>query len=950
MKQLITLRVNGDSYEVAVEPWAILADVIRENLGLTGTKKACDLGNCGCCTVLMNSKPVLSCLVLALDAQDKDIMTIEGMAKEGKLHPLQQAFIDHGAIQCGFCTPGMLLSAKALLDENPQPREKEVKQAISGNLCRCTGYLKIVEAILGVPQTAKNEISKAQQYRVVGKQIPRVDANVKATGQAEFTVDVVLPRMLHGKILRSPYPHAKILGIDTSRAESVPGVKAVIIGKDIGAVRFSFIDTPRYPADQSPLAIDKVRFIGEEVAAVAAVTEDIADEALRLIRVKYEELPAVFDPEEAIKDGAPRIHDKIIPNTTTAWEDFGVTREARPYDAVNNISNQTLITVGDIKQGFRESDYIREDRFEIPSTAHVALEPHVAVASFDSSGKLDVWLSHMGYEHKRFWLAKTLGLPISKVRVHKTYVGGAFGGKISLFPYEFLAAYLSKKTGQPVKIVLSRNEVLSTCYTSHRFIVNVKTGVKKNGTLMAQHLKIIDDVGAYRYSSPTALYLAHVFRHAIYNIPHVKHEGTGVYTNKLPTGPKRGHGSPEISFAVESQLDIIANEIGIDPVELRLKNLRKKGDVLPNGDKLESYGLPETIRQAVQSSNWKKKRGNQPNIGMGIGVASMFSGAHNYPFGSAAIVKLNPDGRFSVFTGQTELGQGADTAMAQIAAEELGLTVSDIVVISGDSELCPYDIGNWLSAGIYVSGQAVRKAAADAMRQLFAYAAEALHTKVDELAIGEGRIYMETQPDRAVSFVELYKYGIQIKGGDPIIGKGYTKAVPDVGFWGGSFKGTAALSKGGGRFTDAYGFAVAAAEVEVDKTTGKVKVMGITVADDCGTDINPLNVKIQLESQAVMAVGDALFEEVIIQQGRVINPTLADYKIPTVLDVPKLTTISVQDYEAKGPFGAKEVGETARAAAIVALANAIGNAIGSRIYSLPITPEKILEALRTKTK
>ncbi len=950
MKQIIKLRVNGDSYEVAVEPWTILADVIRENLGLTGTKKACDLGNCGSCTVLMNGKPVLSCLVLALDAQDKDIITIEGMAKSGKLHPLQQAFIDHGAIQCGFCTPGMLLSAKALLDENPRPKEEEVKQAISGNLCRCTGYLKIVEAILGVPQTDESGIDKAPQYRVVGKRIPRVDANVKATGQAEFTVDVVLPRMLHGKILRSPFPHAKILSIDTGRAETVPGVKAVITGKDTGVVRFSFLDTPHYPADQCPLAIDKVRFIGEEVAAVAAVTEDIAEEALRLIRVEYEKLPAVFDPEEAIKHGAPRIHDKIIPNTTTAWEDFGVTREARPYDAVNNISNQVLITVGDIEQGFRESDYIREDRFEIPATAHVALEPHVALASFDSSGKLDVWLSHMGYEHKRFWLAKTLGLPISKVRVHKTYVGGAFGGKISLFSYEFLAAYLSKMAGQPVKITLSRNEVLSTCYTSHRFIVKVKTGVRKDGTLMAQHIKVIDDVGAYRNSSPTALYLAHVFRHAIYNIPHVKHEGIGVYTNKLTTGPKRGHGSPEISFAVESQLDMIANELGIDPVVLRLKNLRKKGEVLPNGDKLESYGLPEAISQAVQSSGWEKKRVNQPDRGMGIGVASMFSGAHNYPFGSAAIIKLNPDGRFTVFTGQTEFGQGADTAVAQIAAEELGLTVDDMVVVSGDSELCPYDIGNWLSAGVYVSGQAVRKAAADAKQQLFAYAAEALHSKVDELVIGQGRIYVKTQPDRVVTFVELYKYGIQIKGGDPIIGKGYTKAVPDVGFWGSSFKGTGTLSKGGGRFTDAYGFAVAVAEVEVDKTTGRVKVMGITVADDCGTDINPLNVKVQLESQAVMAVGDALFEEVIIEQGRVINPTLADYKIPAVLDVPKLTTISVQDYEAKGPFGAKEVGETARAAAIVAIANAICDAIGARIYSLPMTPEKILEALRTKTK
>lgn len=787
-----------------------------------------------------------------------------------------------------------------------------------------------------------------QQYSVVGKPIPRVDGSLKATGEAKFTVDIVLPGMLYGKILRSPYPHARILNIDTSKAEALLGMKAGITGKDTGEVRFSFIDTPRYPADQCPLAIDKVRFIGEDVAAVAAVSEDIAQEALGLIEVEYEELPAVFDPEEAMKDGAPRIHDKITPTTTTAWQDFGVAREARPYDAVNNISNQVSITIGDAEQGFKGSDYVRQDRFVIPATSHVALEPHAALASFDSSGKLNVWLSHMGYEHKRYWLAKTLGIPISKVRVNKTYVGGAFGGKISMFPYEFLAAFLSKKTGRPVKITLSRDEVLSTCPPSRRMIIDVKTGVKSDGTIMAQHMKIIDDVGAYRGTSPTALYLAHVFRHAIYNIPNVKHEGVGVYTNKLAAGPKRGHALQQTSFAVESQLDMIAEELGLDPLELRLKNLRKKGDILPNGDRLDSYGLPQCLRRAAESSGWKQKWGKQPNRGMGIGTASMFSGGHNYPFGSAAFIKLNPDGKFTLFTGQTEFGEGADTAMAQIAAEELGLTVDDIVVVSGDSELCPYDIGNWLSGGVYVSGQAVRKAAADAKQQLLTYAAEALETKIDQLEINNGRIYVKADPEKEVSLSDMYKYGIQMRGGDPILGKGYTKAVQDVGFWGGSFKGTAALSRGKGRFTDAYGLAAAIAQVEVDKETGKVKVLHIVVADDCGTDINPLNVEGQLESQAVMAIGDVLFEEVMTEEGQVINPTLGDYKIPGALDIPKLTTISVQDYEPKGPFGAKEVGETSRGAVIPAIANAICNAIGARIYSLPMTPDKILKAIKDK--
>lgn len=784
-----------------------------------------------------------------------------------------------------------------------------------------------------------------QVYSLVGKSITRVDGSIKATGEARFTTDITLPNMLYGKILRSPYAHAGILNINTQQAESLPGVKAVITGKDTGKVRFSFIDTPRYPADQCPLAIDKVRFIGEEVAAVAATTEEIAEKALALVEVEYKEYPSVFNPEAAMEEGMPRLHDRLVPNTTTAWQDFGVTREAQPYDAVNNISNKVFINVGDIERGFQESDYVREDRFEIPGTAHVALEPHVALASYNSSGKLDVWLSHMGYEHKRYWLAKTMGMPISSVRVHKTYVGGAFGGKISMFPYEFLAAFLSRQTGRPVNITLSRNEVFSACYTSRRFIVNVKTGVKRNGSIMAQQVKVIDDVGAYRNSSPTALYLSHVFRHAIYNIPNIKHEGVGVYTNKVPTGPKRGHGLQQMSFAVESQLDMIARELGIDPLKLRQVNLRKKGDVLPNGDRLASYALPEALSKATKSSNWANKKNHQPGKGIGIGVGSMFNGGHNYPFGSAAIIKLNPDGRFTLFTGQTEFGCGVDTAMAQIAAEVLGVKIADIIVISGDSEVCPYDIGNWLSAGIYVSGQAVKKAAADIRQQMLSYAAQALQTNENDLVISQGFIHPKNETEKAVSYADLYKYGIQMKGGDPIIGKGYTKVVQDVAFWGGNIKGTAALSSGSGRFTDAYSFAVAVAEVDVDMETGKVKVTDITVADDCGTDINPLLVEGQLESQAAMAVGDALFEEVVIEQGKVVNTTLADYKIPGVFDMPHITAISINDPEPGGPFGAKEVGETARGAVIAAIANAVCNAIGKRIFSLPITPEKILEAL-----
>lgn len=786
-----------------------------------------------------------------------------------------------------------------------------------------------------------------QSYTVVGKPMPRVDGKIKATGEAKFTFDLTLPGMLYGASLRSPYPHARILNIDTSQAEALPGVKAVVTGKDTGIVRFGCIDTPRYPADQCPLAIDKVRYIGEDVAAVAAIDRDTVEEALGLIKVDYEELPAVFDPEEAMKDGAPKIHDKIIPSTTTAWEDFGVARQARTYEVVNNIANTALIEYGDIEQGFGESDYVRQDRFIVPSNAQVAMEPRGALASFDSSGRLSVWTTHMGYEHPRYWLAKTLGIPISKVRILKAYVGGAFGDTCFMYPFQFLAAFLSRKTGRPVKVTLSREEVSTVTRLDHRMIIDAKMGVRKDGRIMAYQTRVIHDVGAYRGSSPTTLYLFHAFHDPIYSTPNLRHEGVAVYTNKLVTGSKRGNGIQQASFVCESQLDMVAEDLGIDPVELRLKNFRKQGDVLVNGDRLDSYGLPQCLEKAAEAIDWKRKSAKK-NHGMGIGTSSMFSGAHNYPFGSAAIVKLNPDGTITLFTGGTDFGQGHDTAMSQIAAEELGLSLDDVTIVSGDSEACPYDIGNWLSAGVYTSGEAVRRAAANTKQQLLAYAAEALQTGVDGLATKDGIIYVKANPEKKVSFSDLSKYGVQIRGGDPIIGKGYVKCVPEIGFWGGTFKGTASLSHGRGRFTDAYGLSAAIAEVEVDRETGKVKVKEIVVADDSGFHINPMSVEGQLQSQAVMGLGDVLFEEIINEQGKVLNPTLGDYKIPGVLDIPKITTLSVQTDEPKGPFGAKEVGEGPRAAILSAVANAICNAIGARIYSLPMTPEKILRAIRQR--
>ncbi|MDZ4247358.1 MAG: molybdopterin cofactor-binding domain-containing protein, partial [Dehalococcoidia bacterium] len=502
---------------------------------------------------------------------------------------------------------------------------------------------------------------------------------------------------------------------------------------------------------------------------------------------------------------------------------------------------------------------------------------------------------------KRFWLAKTLGLPISKVRVHKTYIGGAFGGKINLFPYEFLAALLSKKTGLPVKITLTREEVFMTCRTSHPMIIDLKTGVKKDGTLVAQHMKIIADPGAYRGTSPIAMFLTHIFASPVYRIPNVKHEATAVYTHKSICCPKRGHGNPQARFAIESQLDMIAADIGINPLEIRLKNARETGDVLPNGDKLKSCGLKECLTSAARGAGWQDKREKPDGYGIGIGVAAMFSGSAVYPFGSGALIKLNPDGTATIFTGQVEFGQGSHTAMAQIAAQELGLRLEDVSIVAADTELCPVDMGNYLSCGIFVSGEAVRRAAADARRQLLGLTSKVLNVEPTSLEIVQGKIRLKHAPEKSLSFSEAMK-ATQMSGGTNIVGRGFKEALASVTFAPG-------ISRGAGRFTDAYSFAVAVAEVLVDKKTGKVKILRIITAGDSGFPINPLSLDGQLDGQAVMAQGDVLFEDVLRVDGVMINPSFLEYKLPGAMDTPGLESIHIHAPDPGGPFGGKEGGE-----------------------------------------
>jgi 4-hydroxybenzoyl-CoA reductase subunit alpha len=789
----------------------------------------------------------------------------------------------------------------------------------------------------------------SEKLRVVGKPLPRVDGFAKVTGQAEFTVDVQLPGMLHGKILRSPHPHARILNIDTSAAERLPGVKAVITGRDVAEMRFAFVDTPRYPADEYPLAQDKVRYIGDEVAAVAAIDLEKAQEALELIQVEYEILPAVFDPFKAMEPDAPTVHD-IPYEGVSIWEEWGAkrSRTSKARENVNNVSGRTVIEYGDPERAFAQAFHIREDHFETSATAHCALEPHAAVARVEPNGKVNLWLSTMGIFYKRYVIAKLLKLQTSQVRLHKVYVGGAFGGKMDVYPYEICSAILSQRTGRPVKIELTREEVFSTTRIRHPTYIDIKTGVTKEGKILAQDIRAVVNNGAYSGTGPVVIFLFHGWTAPVYRVSNMKYEGISVYTNTPVGGPHRGHGAPQIRFAIDSQLDMIAEELGIDPAEMMLSNAHQLGDVLPNGDVLNSCALSECIQKAVQVSGWKDKRGEPGSNrtekingakrrGWGISTTTMISGAPYYPFASAGIVQLHDDGGATLFTGVVEMGQGAETTLAQVAAEELGMRLDEIRVVAGDTELTPVDMGSFLSGGALVTGDAIRLAAADAKRQLLETASERLDAMVDELEVSDGIVCVQGRPDRCMTIGEIVRLSIK-ETGNPIIGRGYRKILSAADRY-------PSLAKGVGRWTDAYGYNAQVAEVEVDTESGVVKLIRATTFHDCGQPLNTQIVDGQVYGCISTGQGQALTEQVVIEEGRVMNPTFLDYRLPITLDTPMTDGGDVDSFEPAGPFGAKEVGEGVVAQTLAAIANAVYDAVGVRITSLPITPEKVLAAL-----
>lgn len=754
----------------------------------------------------------------------------------------------------------------------------------------------------------------SKEYAYIGKSVPRVDGPAKARGEARYTGDLELPGMLHARILRSPIPHGRIARIDISGATALPGVVAVITGADCPNSPVStWLNLPKI-FDQYILAKEKVRYVGEEMVAVAAEDEDAAVEALERIEVEFQELPAVMDPEEAMKEGAPLVHES----------------------KKNNISARFIREHGDVADGFGKAKVVRQDRFKTQSVSHVALEPHVSLASFEG-GELTLWSSTQVPFYVSRGLSIALEIPEEKIRVIKPFVGGGFGGKTEANSNELIAAFLACLTQRPVKLSFTREEVFIGTRRRHPMIIDSTIGVDSEGTITACDLRVIADGGAYTGYGITPVLLAYTFANIPLRVPALKYEGYRVFTNLPISGAQRGFGGPQIRFALESQLDRIAEELGMDPVELRLKNCVQPGERLPNNLQIQSCGITESIIETARISGWEEKRGKLPRgRGIGMGCYGFVSGAAlhrlepHIPHSETSIY-IRENGRVEVFSGAADIGQGSDNLILQIVAEELGIPISDIRLVAADTRLTQPDMGSYSSRVTLMAGKATQNAAVAVRGKLFEVAAEKLEVASGELIARDGRIYIAKQPKYGFSFQEIAQMACEAAGG-PVQGMG--NYSPQEGTF----------------MSPTFSFGANVAEVEVDLETGKVKILKIWGAHDCGVAINPQAVTGQIEGAIGMGLGQVLVENMEFTHGQTFQTDLLSYPIPTALDIPEIESVCVPTEDPVGPFGAKEAGEGTSLPIIPAIANAIYDAIGIRFFELPISSEKIALALRGKSK
>lgn len=989
----LNLTINGNLFKIDCPPGETLFAALRK-LGFYSIKFGDEQGLSGADTVILDGKPVNAGLMLAAQAEGHKVATLEalgehpdqGWRKTDGLHPLQQAFVESGAIQCGYCTPAQVLAAKALLDKNPNPTEAEVRDAISGVLCRCTGYAKPVQAILKAaavlrgetpasdedggwlvdnfttgetPNTPSDEpltmtrvmpkivvAPQASPYQTVGKPEKKVDAIKLVQGKPAFAADIEPRGMLHAKVLHSPHAHALIKKIDTSQARALEGVAAVLTWQDIPRVVYSTAgQSDPIPGPLDAFSLDnKVRFVGDRVAFVAAETVEIAEAALKLIDVDYEILPAILDMAESMKPGAIRIHDE------PEYVNFA---DSHPE---KNLAAEIRIDIGNVEKGFAEADQIFEADYVVPKVQQAHIEPHVCLTYWDEDDRLVMRTSTQVPFHVRRMLAPVLGLPIKRIRVIKPRVGGGFGGKQEVL-MEDVAAHLTIATRRPVRYEYTREEEFTASRSRHPMRVHMKTGVKLDGTITANEMYALSDTGAYGCHALTvtgntghksmALYVGD----GTYRIaPNIRFYADVVYTNTPPAGAYRGYGVPQGYWPLDRHMEKIARALGLDPLDFRLKNAIHAGEYHPfstawnegrepRPEIIHTVGLEQCVQQAKAAIGWDQKFGNeswhasgkdgaaQGDFRKGIGVAMVMQGtAIPYLDMGGASIKMNDDGSFNLQLGATDLGTGSDTVLAQMAAEVLGVPIDDMITYSSDTDFTPFDKGAYASSTTYISGTAAFKAAEIVAGKIKQRAALMLGPDIE---VAEIRLFERAAhaPDgRSVSMAEIALDSLHHRQQEQIMGSAsyVSPSSPPP-------------------------FAAQFAEVTVDTKTGSVTVDKLVIAVDSGMIVNPLTASGQIEGGMVQALGYAVCEEMLYdEKGRARERDFGNYHIFRADEMPELITIFVETFEPSHPFGVKAVAEIPMDGVAPAVGNAILDAIGVNVDENPTTPERVWKAIQQK--
>jgi CO/xanthine dehydrogenase Mo-binding subunit/aerobic-type carbon monoxide dehydrogenase small subunit (CoxS/CutS family) len=919
----ISLTVNARRHELDVPVHALLLDVLRDTLDLKGAKRSCDAQVCGACTVLVDGLAVSSCTYLAVEADGRDVLTVEGLADD----PLQDAFVAHGAVQCGFCTSGMLLTARALLDDDPATERDAILHYLRGSLCRCTGYRKIVEAIESLARGATPPEERARVkhdeagpdapagHRVVGRSVPRVDAAEKVTGRARYVTDLTLPGMAHAKILRSPYAHARIDSVNADRARALPGVLAVLTGRDL-----AWCDPFYGPAfrDRPILGIDVARYEGDPVAAVVATDEATAAAALESIDVSYSPQPAATTVEEALAPGAPLVH-----TGQPLAGHFADLSTLKPEPGTN-VCHRFRYRRGDVEDAMTGAALVLEETFHFPRVQHYAMEPHAALAAWDETGGLTVWASTQNPYSVRVELARMFDAPLARIRIVVPHLGGGFGSK-TYAKLEPLAAVLARAAGRPVRLAASASEAFQTVRRcSSR--VTMRVGFTVDGAIAAVECRADFDVGAYADIGPRVVQKATYTATGPYRVPHVALDARAVYTNTTPGGAFRGFGVPQLAWALESLIDVAAERLDRDPVDLRRANLLAHGEEFAPGDTPIDGKLEESLGRAAEALRWT----DAPPPGRGRGVAVMLK-ASIAPSVSTAIVRLHADGSVSVLASTVEMGQGARTALAQIAAEVLAIPLARVTVAPPDTAITPYDQTTSSSRSTTMTGRAVMEATIEIREQLFRAVARHTGGASRGLALEDGAV---VAGGRRFPYPEVLALHFGMSGGE-LIGRGVVAP------------GRTAAPLGGS--TPFWEMAAGAAEISLDEETGAIRVERYVSVADVGRAINPLILEGQDEGAVVQGLGHTLLEEMVYADGHLLNGTLLLYRVPRADDVPAaLECRFVENADGSGPFGAKGAGEGSLIPVSPAVANALARLTGVRLRELPLTPERVWRALRAR--